>query len=255
VNDELATRHAAAVTEHLGVPGRMVGLSKAGYRDANPRNLVVFNANVCFRGGKVWWGDVDLTIDEPSLTALAAHTQETVYVLHESDGRFRHEADPLLQRAVYSVTPDGHTHFDPRYVERAADRRLYFRPAPRPPRFQRPARPRLWRFWILELEHDKSTNSAGTERSTVVYIGRRDRLPGSPLLVLAVHRWCRVGRGAWCEVSWSPSSHRRWAPSFGGRLKWHRGPVRPFVSVRVTPGVAAVARMGFVLGPKDFLWG
>jgi hypothetical protein len=112
VNDELATRHAAAVTEHLGVPGRMVGLSKAGYRDANPRNLVVFNANVCFRGGKVWWGDVDLTIDEPSLTALAAHTQETVYVLHESDGRFRHEADPLLQRAVYSVTPDGHTRFD-----------------------------------------------------------------------------------------------------------------------------------------------
>jgi hypothetical protein len=129
VNDELATRHAAAITEHLGVPGRMVGLSKSGYTDANRRNLVVFNANICFRGGKVWWGDVDLTIDEPSLTALAAHTQETVYVLHESDGRFRHEADPLLQRAVYSVTPDGHTRFDPRYVERAADRRLYSRPA------------------------------------------------------------------------------------------------------------------------------
>lgn len=255
VNDELATRHAAAITAHLGVPGRMVGLSKSAYTDANPRNLVVFNANVCLRGGKVWWGDVDLTIDEDSFAALAAHTQETVYVLYESDGRFRHEADPLLERAVYSVTPDGHTRFDPRLVERAVDGGLFARLASRPPRFQRPARPRLWRFWIFELVHDKSTNPAGSEWSTVLYVGRRHALRGSPLLVLAIHRWRRVGRGAWCEVSWLPSGHRRWAPSFGGRIKWRRGHVRPYVSVRLTPGVATVARAGYVCGPEDFLWG
>ena len=255
MNEELATRHAAVIAAHLGAPGRMVGLSKSAYRAANPRNLAVFNANVCFPGGKVWWGDVDLTIEEHSLEALAAHTEETVYVLYESDGRFQREADPTLERAVYSVTPDGHTRFDPRDVERATDGRLYVRPTTRPPRFRWPSRPRPWRFWIVERVRENSGVAAACERSTLIYIGHRRTMPASPLLVLAVHRWRRVGRGAWCEVSWSPSGHRRWAPAFGGRLKWHHGPVRPFVSVRVTPGVATVVRAGIVLGPEDFLWG
>ncbi len=255
LNEDLATRHADAITAHLGPPGRMVGLSKSGYMTAHPQHMAIFNANVCFGEGKVWWGDIDLTIDEHSLEALAARTRETVYVLHESDGRFRHEAAPLLERAVYSVTPDAHTRFDAPYFTRAADGRLYVRATPRSPRFRRPTRPRLWRFWIVERVSDESKNAGGSERSTVVYVGRRRAWPGSPLLVLALYRWRRIGRGAWCEVSWSPSGHRRWAPAFGGRLKWRRGPVRPFVSVRVTPGVAMVARAGYVLGPEDFLWG
>jgi hypothetical protein len=255
LNDDLANRHAAAIATHLGVPGRLIGLSKSGYRDAHPRHLIVFNANVCFGAGKVWWGDVDLTTDEHSLEALAARTRETVYVLYESDGRFRHEADPLLERAIYSVTPTGHTLFDAANVERAADGQLYVRPIPRQPRFRRPPRPRLWRFWILERAGEQSKDAVGAHRSSVLYIGRRHAWPGSPLLVLALHRWRRVGSGAWCELSWSPSAHRRWAPSIGWRLKWHHGPVRPFVSVRITPGVATDVRVGYVLGPEDFLWG
>ena len=255
LNDDLASRHEAAITAHLGVPGRMVGLSKSGYREAYPRHLAVFNSNVCFSGGKVWWGDVDLTIDEPSLEALAARTGETVYVLYELDGRFQHEPDPLLERAVYSVTPDGHTRFWPQYVERTADGRLYIQAPARPARFRRPARPRLWRFWILERVGEESTDAVGCHRSTAVYVGRRQAGPGAPLLVLAVHRWRRAGRGFWWEVSWAPSGHRCWAPSFGGRLKWHHGPVRPFISVRITPGVGTVARAGCVLGPGGLSMG
>ena len=255
LNDHLAARYAAAIAEHLGAPGRLVGLSKSGYRTAHPRHLAVYNANVCFYGGKVWWGDIDLTIDEHSLEALAARTRETVYVLYEPDGRFRHEAAPLLECAVYSVTPDGHTRFDAPYFERAADGRLYVRARLQPPRFRRPTRPRLWRFWIVESVHEESTDVAGSQRSTALYVGCRHTWPASPLLVLAWHRWHRASRGGWCEVSWSPTGHRQWAPAVGGRLKWRHGPVRPFVSVRITPGVTSVARAGCVFGPEDFLWG
>jgi hypothetical protein len=255
LNEDLAIRHAAAITAHLGPPGRMVGLSKSGYMAAHPQHMAVFNANVCFGWGKVWWGDIDLTIDEHSLEALAAGTRETVYVLYESDGRFRHEAAPLLERAVYSVTPDGHTRFEASHFERVADSRLYVRTRPQPPRFRRPTRPRLWPFWIVESVHEESTDVAGTQRSTVLYVGRRHTWPASPLLVLAWHRWRRASRGGWCEVSWSPSGHQRWAPSVGGRLKLRHGPFRPFVSVRITPGVESVARAGCVVGPEDFLWG
>jgi hypothetical protein len=45
--------HAAAITAHLGPPGRMVGLSKSGYMAAHLQHVAAFNANVCFGGGKV----------------------------------------------------------------------------------------------------------------------------------------------------------------------------------------------------------
>ena len=255
MNQALADLHASAIAACLGEPGRLVGLSKSGYLDAHPTHLAVFNANVCFVGGKVWWGDFDLTRHEQQLAELAALTGQTVYLLYESDGRFVHEATPLLDRAVYSVTPTGHTRFLHTHVERHRDGLLYERPAVRPPRFRRPGRPRLWRFWQIERRGVRTTDDLGERRSTVIYLGRRGFGARSPLLVLGLHRWSQIGRGACIEWTWYPSAHRRWAPSATARLKRHGGRLRPFVAVRLTPGVCQEVRVGVACGQIDTVWG
>ena len=255
MNHGLADRHRCAIEACLGVPGQMIGLSKSAYRDGHPLDVAVFNANICFEGGKVWWGDFDLTVDEGRLVQLAAQTGQTIYVLYESDGRFRNEDAPQLERAVYSVTASGHTRFDHTSVERRADGALYFRPPVPQPRYRRPPRPRMWRFWALELRHECTRGAAGRRNSGLLYIGSRGRRRGGPVLVWGVHRWRHVARGVWIEWTWYPSGRRSWAPSRGGRLKWHRGPVRPFIAVRVVPGVSTEVRLGVTLGPTDPVWG
>ncbi len=75
------------------------------------------------------------------------------------------------------------------------------------------------------------------------------------MLVLGLHSWSREARGAWVEWSWYPTGHRVWAPIVGGRLKWHRGPVRPYASARLAPGIAHDFRIGINIGPTDFIWG
>ena len=63
--------------------------SKSRYRDANPRNQFVPNANVfCRTRGKVWWGDLDLAGDKPALEEAAKRLRVRLYVLAEIDGRF-----------------------------------------------------------------------------------------------------------------------------------------------------------------------
>lgn len=113
-----AEEHEAAVLATLGPEGRMISLSKTSYRDANPDHVIVFNANVCVAAGKLWYGDFDLTLDEDQLLDLAARTGETVYLLHEYDGRFKHEEAPLLDKAVCSASPNGHTRTDRTSLER-----------------------------------------------------------------------------------------------------------------------------------------
>lgn len=255
VNQGLADRYRSAIEACLGEPGRLIGLSKSGYRDGHPLHLAVFNANVCLEGGKVWWGDLDLTIDETRLADLAAQTGLTTYVLSESDGRFSYEDAPQLGRAVYSVTASGLTSFDHTHIERRADGALYWRPPVARPRYRRPARPRLWRFWRLEVGRECTSGPSGGQKSVLLYVGSRGRRRGGPLLALGLHRWEHVARGAWIEWTWYPSGRRSWAPSCGGRLKWHRGPIRPFVAVRLAPGVCTEVRVGFMVGRADPVWG
>jgi hypothetical protein len=84
--------------------GRMISGSKRGPEG----HVCVFNANLCTRsGGKVWFGDIDITADAEQLKALAAEKGEDVYVLREHDARFQNEAKPLLGNAVAIVTPGG----------------------------------------------------------------------------------------------------------------------------------------------------
>jgi hypothetical protein len=70
MNEVLAARYRASISRWLGEPGRMVGYSKTLYMDAHSDHAVVFNANVCFNDGKVWWGDLDLTESEVDLARL-----------------------------------------------------------------------------------------------------------------------------------------------------------------------------------------
>ena len=126
--DELALRHEQAVEAILGPPGRMLTTSKERYQETHPESVAVFNANV-LAGRKVWWGDLALEHDEPSLLELAARLGETIYVLAERDARFANEDNPNLDAAIYSATPDGQTRFQSDRIERSCDGRLRRRAA------------------------------------------------------------------------------------------------------------------------------
>jgi hypothetical protein len=121
VNEELNVRFSADLAATLGESGRMIAYSKTDYSRRHPDHVAIFNANVCVDAGKIWHGDLDLTLDELKLGELARRIGETVYVLYEYDGRFENEDSPLLEEAVSSVTPSGHTRFQHRYLERATD--------------------------------------------------------------------------------------------------------------------------------------
>jgi hypothetical protein len=100
------------VEELLGHRGRMIASTKSGYGAAHPDHVALFNANVCVDGRKVWYGDLDLTRDEPRLRELAARVGEAVHVLYERDARFAHEEEPLLSDAIYWIEPGEEPGFD-----------------------------------------------------------------------------------------------------------------------------------------------
>ncbi len=98
---------ADAAREVLGFNGRMICGSKSTYWRAHRDNIIVFNANVCTQEcGKIWHGDLDVTLDVDMLKALARRLNTTVFVLHEMDGRFDNEQTPLLDNARARVTAD-----------------------------------------------------------------------------------------------------------------------------------------------------
>ena len=83
---------------------RMVSFSKSEYRRANPANIVVFNANIFTESkGKVWWGDLDVTVSKEALQAVANEIGETIYVLREHDGRFENENLPFEKVKELSI--------------------------------------------------------------------------------------------------------------------------------------------------------
>ena len=93
--------------KHLGHRGKMISFSKSGYAKKFPDNLVIFNSNVCTKEGKIWYGDIDVTLSYDSLSDLARETGKTVYVLTEMDGRFENEESPLLKEAIIQFLPEG----------------------------------------------------------------------------------------------------------------------------------------------------
>lgn len=105
--------------KHLGPLGRMVGPSKGQYNHDHPKNLVVFNSNVFIEDQKIWYGDLDLTLDLPKLLNLASTLEfsgESLCVYTEMGGRFENETNPDRTKLVLEITPLA-TNLSPTYQE------------------------------------------------------------------------------------------------------------------------------------------
>jgi len=104
------------INERLGYFGRMLSGSKTGYHNSFPDNLVVFNANLCTAEGKIWYGDIDITVSKDKLVEIAKELNETIYILFEMDGRFEYEGQPLIKKHLVRFTPDGKYYIGPKYI-------------------------------------------------------------------------------------------------------------------------------------------
>ncbi len=247
MNEELAAPHAEALGRTVGGAGRMMSLSKSGYHNRHPDHAAIFNARIALDAGVIWWGDLDVTLDEPKLAELAQRIGEIVYVLYEGDSYFPPHEKPPLERAAYSAAPSGHTRFDHHTYERAVDGTLRRRP-PDPVTQRRliltVSRPRLLRFWQLERQRTDRRQGYRRERTTLIYIGRgrrrvemRDR---SPFAVLGFFR--KDGDNVQAvafELTWYPTRKRNAPRPLLNTLLWRRhGRWRPHVTI--------VAHLGLV---------
>jgi len=93
------------VEQILGSCGRMISGSKTDYLRRFPDNLVIFNANICTDEGKVWFGDLDITMDHEKLAEVAIALNRRIYILYEHDARFKNEHAPLLSKAAATFEP------------------------------------------------------------------------------------------------------------------------------------------------------
>lgn len=75
---------------------RLISRSKSFYRELHPKHIVFFNANIIDKKlGKIWHGDLDLTMDGNKLKSVASELNTTFYILSEMDGRFDNENDSI----------------------------------------------------------------------------------------------------------------------------------------------------------------
>lgn len=89
--------------------GRMISGSKSGYINAHRDHDVVFNANVFVEGlGKVWYGDLDITLDAGKLQNISNEMGKKLLVLREMMGRFERE-----NISFEEAMQDAHTLFKP----------------------------------------------------------------------------------------------------------------------------------------------
>lgn len=76
----------------------MISWSKSQYRQQYPDHVVYFNANIFTEEeGKVWFGDIDITLDGERLQAVATESGRTLYLLREMDGRFGKETQSAAE--------------------------------------------------------------------------------------------------------------------------------------------------------------
>ena len=97
------TKLTKTVDKILGYCGKCFG-SKSGYRHSHPNDLFVFNANIYTKeDGKIWHGDINLTLENKNLVKLSKSLKKTIYVLYEMDGRFENENKPKYNNFIYMV--------------------------------------------------------------------------------------------------------------------------------------------------------
>ncbi len=86
----------------------MISESKSEYHTRHPDNLVIFNANLCTKEhGKIWYGDLDVTLSKDRLQQLATNLGCRLYVLHEMQARFNNADAPVFKKpaAVFYPNP------------------------------------------------------------------------------------------------------------------------------------------------------
>jgi len=91
----------------IGPLGAIISHSKSGYRERHPENLSIFNANICTKNEKIWWGDLDVTLSQTCIADLAFILSEDLYVLYEMDGRFENEDNPKIESYAVKFFYDG----------------------------------------------------------------------------------------------------------------------------------------------------
>ena len=100
--------YTGLLMETIGFPGRMISMSKSSYVGSNKTTVPIFNANICTKeSGKIWFGDLDITLDKEKLSALAEGLGQDIYILTELDARFENEENPKLDQAVIIFKADG----------------------------------------------------------------------------------------------------------------------------------------------------
>lgn len=110
----------------LGYSGRLISMSKGRYNYNNPDNITVFNSNICTKeDGKIWYGDLDITLEKKILDTLAKKLNTTLYVLTESDGRFENEKKPLLEDAKYVTNGVTFSFRNQELIEEKKDKFVY----------------------------------------------------------------------------------------------------------------------------------
>ena len=84
--------------------GRMIAGSKSLYRQNNPKDMIVFNANIIIEGyGKVFYGDINITEDSETLKKIADALNTVLYILFEHSARFGQENRPIKELIIDSV--------------------------------------------------------------------------------------------------------------------------------------------------------
>lgn len=75
---------------------------KESYKKLYPDHVVLLNSCVFGeKSGKLWCGDVDLTVDYDSLVSISEKLNESLYVLHNSDTQA--EGDEIANRAIAKI--------------------------------------------------------------------------------------------------------------------------------------------------------
>lgn len=91
----------------MGYNGRMMSGSKSGYQNAHKANVAVFNGNLCTKEfGKIWYGDLDLTLDLDKIKELSTELKVEIFVLREMDARFDNENTPDFSKFVVAVNQE-----------------------------------------------------------------------------------------------------------------------------------------------------
>ena len=73
------------IVKHLGPDNTYYGDKKI-YRNTNPDHLVVFNASIVIKNvGKIWSGDIDLTLFEENLLRASYAIRQKLYVIPQQN--------------------------------------------------------------------------------------------------------------------------------------------------------------------------